>query len=65
MQRQDKLYVATSTLSVRMPIVLPKQKQNAAIHLMLLMQKNTIEIDLSNISFCVKDSAKIHHLEWC
>jgi len=26
MQRQDKAYVATSTLSVRMPIVLPMQK---------------------------------------
>jgi len=26
MQRQDKAHVATSTLSVRMPIVLPMQK---------------------------------------
>jgi len=39
MQRQDKLHVATSTLSVRMPIVLPLQKQNVAIYLVLLMQK--------------------------
>ena len=34
MQRQEKWYVATSTLSARMPIVLPMQKLN-----MLLMQK--------------------------
>jgi len=27
MQRQDEAYVATSRLSVRMPIVLPMQKQ--------------------------------------
>ena len=42
MQRQDKLYVATSTLSVRMSIVLPMQKWN-----MLLMQKQKHNWNLS------------------
>ena len=36
MQRQDKTYVATSKLSVRMPIVLPMQKYS---YLALPMQK--------------------------
>jgi len=35
-------------------------------YLVLPMQKeNTIEIDLSNISFCVSDSTKFHYLECC
>jgi len=53
MQRHDKAYVATSKLSVRIPIALPMQKYNVAIWCCQCKNKNTIEIDLSNISFCV------------
>jgi len=67
MQIQDKAYVVTtyySKLSVRMPIVLPIQKQNMAIYCSQCKNKNTVDIDLSNISFCVWDSAKCNYLEW-
>ena len=30
-----------------------------------MQNKNTIEIDLSHVSFWVLDLAKFHYLEWC
>jgi len=36
-----------------------------AIYCSQWKNKNTVDIDLSNISFCVSDSAKCNYLEWC
>jgi len=30
-----------------------------------MQKQKPAEVDLSNVSFCVQDSAKFSYLEWC
>jgi len=53
MQRQDKAYVATSKLSVRMSILLPMQKQ-----------KHNWNWSVKNLILHIRFS-KMSYLEWC